>query len=86
MSMENKKYRIEIIDDENSTIINCEEYGLLVRLAIVLSEMGYKIIRNPISVNTFSLDGAISLPGIKGLINDQFNPDVIELVYNGKKS
>lgn len=59
------------------TILESEDRGFLMRLWIVLSEEGLPV--TDFVNNTITVTGLISLDRIREIINEQFNPKVINI-------
>ena len=68
---------------DNLTLFRSSNTGLLTRLSIVLGEEGYDLdirkVSGELVVTTPSL---VSMDQIKSVINEYFNPDVIDIRIN----
>lgn len=79
------KIKLYVIRKDNLTIFETADFGFRVRLAIVLSEKGYRVCE----LERFNT--AIAIPGeylandaITEIINEQFNPDEINIEWLGE--
>lgn len=69
---------LKIKYSDTITIFESDNHGLVTRLCIVMSEKGIDILEyfnNKIIVN-----GLVPLDDIRSVINEQFNPEVINII------
>lgn len=62
------------------TIFESDNSGLVIRLCIVMSEKGLDILEY--SNNKITVSGLVPLDNIRSIINEQFNPEVINLIIS----
>lgn len=62
------------------TIFESNNLELVVRLCIVMSEKGLDILEY--SNNKITVSGLVPLDNIRSIINEQFNPEVINLIIS----
>lgn len=71
-----EKYTLNIKYSSDSTLLSCNCPGIMMRLCIVLNEYGYNIK----SHNGFiSVNDIMSIDEVQEIIDDQFNPDAIDI-------
>lgn len=69
-------YNLDVKYSNNMTSFECEDFGLMARLSLVLGEYGYSITAKDGSI---TVDEMIPYEEIKELIREQFNPNIINV-------
>ena len=75
--MTKKIIKFHHVENNEKTVISCQETGLMIRLIFVLQERGNSC--DQYNNNSIIVDSMLTVEYLQNIIDEQFNPDVIKL-------